>query len=101
MAKTAAAVLTPARRFLMKQSLTLTILIARSHDGFTAVCPALPNCRITASSRSRAYREVKTVIYDRLLSLGQSGALLPTDPVVSVKYLRIDLSKLWAEVELR
>ena len=85
----------------MKQSLTLTVLIARDQDGFTAVCPALPNCRITARSRSRAYRNVKALIYDRLLRGGYGGEPLPTDPVVSVKYFRVDLTRLSGEVDLR
>lgn len=98
--KTAAAALETGPPFLMRSSLTLTIFITRNGDDFAAVCPALPDCRITARSRSKAYRDIKTVVYDRLAEIG-SLEPLPDDPIVSVRKLRVDLLRLWEEVDLR
>jgi hypothetical protein len=53
------------------------------------------------SSRAGAYRAIKATIRRRLAALIESHQPVPSDPVVSVKHLRINLLEIHKEVNLR
>jgi predicted RNase H-like HicB family nuclease len=72
----------------------------RSND-FLATCPALPHCVAVAPTRATAYKEIKRRIRNRLSETIAHDSAIPPDPIVSVKHLRLDLSPIREEVDLR
>ncbi len=85
----------------MQRTITYTVLIMKRPHDYLAACPALPRCTAVAPSRAIAYKDIKRRIRYRLSEIIAHGAAIPVDPVVSVKHLRLDLSPIREEVELR
>ena len=91
----------PTRRFPMKRSVTYTVVVTRHPRYYVARCPALPSCVTFHKSRARAYTEVKHLVRDRVTGFVADGSPLPPDPIVSVKHLRLNLTEIREEVDLR
>ena len=85
----------------MQRTVTYTVLIMKRSNDFLATCPALPHCSAIAGTRATAYREVKRLIRSRLSETLAAHRAIPSDPVVSVKHLRLDLSPIREEIDLR
>ena len=83
------------------QSVTYTVVITRHPRGFVATCPALNDCTTLGKSRAGAYKAIKDLIRRRLTKLIENQQRPPTDPVVSVKHLRINLLDIHKELDLR
>ncbi|MEX2158130.1 MAG: type II toxin-antitoxin system HicB family antitoxin [Dehalococcoidia bacterium] len=83
------------------RTVTYTVLITKHPKGFVATCPALNDCTTLGKSRAGAYKAIKDLIRRRLIKLIESEQQPPTDPVVSVKHLRIDLLEIHKELDLR
>ena len=75
--------------------------ITRHPRGFVAACPALTDCVTLGGSRGGAYKAIKDLIRRRLTGLIEEHQPVPTDPVVSVKHLRINLLEINRGVNLR
>ena len=85
----------------MRRSVTYTVVITRHPRYYVARCPALPSCVTLHKSRARAYAEVKRLIREQVTSFVADDHPLPPDPVVSVKHLRLNLTEIREEVDLR
>ncbi|HXG35379.1 MAG TPA: type II toxin-antitoxin system HicB family antitoxin [Dehalococcoidia bacterium] len=85
----------------MLKSITYTIIITKHPKGFVAHCPALRDCITFATSRVGAYKAIKELVRRRLTALIEEFLPIPTNPVVSVKQLRINLMEIHAEVDLQ
>lgn len=91
----------PARRFSMQKSATYTVIITRHPRGFVAACPAFSDCTTLGRSRADAYKSIKALIRERLAKVIDDQAIPPSDPVVSVKHLRLNLLDIEKEINLR
>lgn len=85
----------------MQKSATYTVIISRHPRGFVAACPAFSDCVILARSRAIAYKSIKDLIRKRLAQVVDDQRSPPTDPVVSVKHLRLNLLDIEKELNLR
>ena len=85
----------------MQRTVTYTVFITKHPRGFVATCPALTDCVTLGGSRGGAYKAIKDLIRRRLSKLIEEHRPVPTDPVVSVKHLRINLLEINREVNLR
>jgi predicted RNase H-like HicB family nuclease len=83
------------------RTITYTVLITKHPKGFVATCPALNDCTTLGKSRAGAYKSIKDLIRRRLTKLIENQHPAPTDPVVSVKHLRINLLDIHKELDLR
>lgn len=86
---------------LMPRSVTYIVLITKHPRGFVANCLALSDCVVLGKSRAGAYKAIKDLIRRRLTRLIEDHHTLPSDPVVSVKHLRINLFDIHKEVNLQ
>jgi predicted RNase H-like HicB family nuclease len=84
----------------MKKTVTYTVIITRHPKGFVASCPAFQDCLVLGNSRSNAYRSIKQLIRKRLIQAVETDTSPPTNPVVSVKHLRLNLLEIEKEVRL-
>jgi predicted RNase H-like HicB family nuclease len=76
----------------MNRSVSYTILILRTQQGYLAYAPAFPELTARASSGRVAYARLKVVLKDHLAKLlASSKPLVPRDPVFQTKTLRLDL----------
>ena len=91
----------PTRRIPMNRSVTYTVVITRHPRGFVAACLAFADCVTLGRSRAGAYKAIKDLIRHRLTRLIEEHGPVPSDPVVSVKHLRINLLEIHREVNLR
>ena len=66
-----------------------------------AACPAFTDCVTLGRSRSGAYKSIKDLIRKRLSQVIDDQAPLPSDPVASIKHLRLNLLDIEKEVNLR
>lgn len=85
----------------MQKSATYTVIISRHPHGFVAACPAFADCVTLARSRTAAYKSIKEQIRKRLAEDVDYQRPPPTDPVVSVKHLRLNLIEIEKELNLR
>ena len=85
----------------MQNSVTYTVIISRHPRGFVAACPAFTDCVTLGRSRSGAYKSIKDLIRRRLAQVMDDRSPLPSDPVVSVKHLRLNVLDIENEVNLR
>jgi predicted RNase H-like HicB family nuclease len=85
----------------MQKSVTYTVIISRHPRGFVAACPAFSNCVTFARNRTGAYKSIKDLIRKRLTEDVDDQRPPPTDPVVSVKHLRLNLLDIERELNLR
>ena len=85
----------------MQKSVTYTVLITRHPKGFVGSCPALTDCVVLGGSRAGTYKAVKSRIRRRLIRFLEEQRPVPTDSVVAVKHLRLNLVELAREVSLR
>jgi predicted RNase H-like HicB family nuclease len=83
------------------RTVTYTVQITKHPKGFVATCPALSDCITLGKSRAGAYKAIKDLIRRRLTRLIENQQSIPTDPVVSVKHLRINLLEIHKELDLR
>ena len=83
------------------RTVTYTVLITKHPRGFVANCPALNDCTTLGKSRAGTYKAIKDLIRRRLTTLIEEHQPTPTDPVVSVKHLRLNLLEIHKEVNLR
>ena len=84
----------------MQNTVTYTIVVTKHSKGFVATCPALPDCVELGRSRAGVYKAIKERIRHSLTTLITNDRPLPTDPVVSVKHLRINLVEIHKELDL-
>lgn len=85
----------------MQRTITYTVIIGRHQGKYVATCPALRDVVCVATNRREAYRAIKRALRTTLTALMLTNKSLPTDPIVSVKHLRLDLLDLKMEGELR
>ena len=85
----------------MQRTVTYTVFITKHPRGYVATCPALADSLTLGRSRGGAYKAIKDLIRRRLTRLVEEHRAVPSDPVVSVKHLRINLLEINREVNLR
>jgi hypothetical protein len=76
------------------------LIMKRPHD-YLATCPALARCVAVAPSRATAYKDIKRRIRSRLSEIVARGMTIPVDPIAAIKHLRLDLTPIREEVDLR
>lgn len=84
----------------MKRTVTYTVVITRHPRYYVAKCPALPSWVTFHKSRAKAYAALKTQIREHVGSRLIGDQPLPSDPVVSVKHLRLNLDEIREEGRL-
>jgi predicted RNase H-like HicB family nuclease len=76
----------------MNRSVSYTILILRTPQGYLAYAPAFPELSGRASSGRVAYARLKVAVKDHLAKLmAATRPVYPRDPVFQTKTLRLDL----------
>jgi predicted RNase H-like HicB family nuclease len=85
----------------MQRTVTYTVIISRHPRGFVAACPAFTDCVTLGHSRIGAYKSIKDLIRKRLAQALEDQTPPPSDPVASVKHLRLNLLDIEKEVNLR
>jgi predicted RNase H-like HicB family nuclease len=85
----------------MQRTVTYTIFIIKHARGYVATCPAFADSVTLGRSRAGSYKAIKDRLRRRLTKLIENNQAIPTDPVVSVKHLRIDLAEIHKELDLR
>ena len=77
-----------------------TVLIFRGRNGHIAFTPKLPNVVGIGRGRNSAYKNFKARLEAHILGLLDRGVPVPTDDIVSVKYVKVDLHALEARTNL-
>ncbi len=70
------------------RTLRLSILVERTHEGYSATCPDLPECVAKANTRDHAETELLRVITQHLQALVVAGKLIPT-PVTAATIVEV------------
>lgn len=85
----------------MNRTATYLILITRFVGGYTAYTPAFPQLFTQASTARVAYARLKPLLKSHISSLIAHDKPIPRDPVFQTRTLRLDLTHLREEEELR
>jgi predicted RNase H-like HicB family nuclease len=77
------------------------VLIIRNHSGHIAFAPKLPEVVGRGRGRNAAYRDFKQRLEQYALRLIERGVPVPTDDIVAVKYVKVDLRALESRTNLQ
>ncbi len=77
------------------------VLILKGHSGHIAFAPKLPEVVGRGRGRNAAYRDFKKRLEDHALRCIEKGVPVPTDDIVAVKYVKLDLRALESRTNLQ
>lgn len=77
------------------------VLILRGHSGHIAFAPKLPEVVGHGRGRNAAYRDLKKRLEEHALRLIEKNVPVPTDDIVAVKYVKVDLRALESRTNLQ
>ena len=77
-----------------------TVLIFRGRNGHIAFTPKLPEVVGRGRGRNSAHKDFKARLERHILGLLDRGVPVPTDDIVAVKYVQVDLHALQARTNL-
>lgn len=84
----------------MNETNKFTVLIARGPNGHTAFAPKVPEIVGRGQGRNSAYRDFKAKLEEHIAGLRDRGVPVPEDDVVSVKFVKVDLTSLEPQTSL-
>lgn len=84
----------------MNDTRSFTIVIVRTNNGHRAYAPGFPHVVGEGVGRAAAYRELKLQLAGYLRNRLRLGGPIPSDQVVAIKKLRLNLREIAREDEL-
>lgn len=81
----------------MRKTATYAIIVGRKGEDFVAWCPTVGNTVAMDRTRNRAYRKMRQIVREYVRDSLANSELVPRDPIVSIKHLRLNLVELIME----
>lgn len=75
-------------------------MLARTSTGHIAFSPRFPDIIGRGGGRNTAYRDFRANLTEHIVGLVDCGVPVPEDDIVFVKFVRLDLRRLEAGIDL-